>query len=265
MNFSPPVISMSNVCFSYGNNEVLHNVTLSVAKNSIVAVVGPNGGGKTTLLRLILGDIKPMYGKMQVFGKSPVKARRKIGFVPQQTDFDSRFPISVLETVVLGRSAKKTFGLFSDEDREAALKTLKDVGLEHLAKKHISELSGGQRQRAFVAQALCSDPEMLMLDEPTANVDSKTEKDLYALFKNLNNDKTLIIVSHNLRVVASYATHIICVNRTIDMHELSKDNSKTLIPLPGSGEQSLIDDDYAAHLEELVSFMDSPHNAEHLH
>ena len=255
-------ISMRDVCFSYGNNEVLHNVTLSIPKKSIAAVVGPNGGGKTTLLRLMLGDLLPVYGKIHVTGKPPVYARRKIGFVPQQFNYDPQFPINVLETVMLGRSAKKTFGFFSEEDREAAFKALAEVGLASMAKRHFSELSGGQRQRVFVAQALCSDPEILLLDEPTANVDAKTENDLYSLFKNLNRDKTLVIVSHNLRVIASYATHIIHVNRTADMHELSKDNARMLVPLPGSNEQSLVDDNYSAHLESLTNFMNSPHNAQ---
>ncbi len=254
-----PAISVHDVCFTYGANEVLHNVSFDIPRRALVAVVGPNGGGKTTLLNLLLGVLQPRFGSVSIFGKTPHEARRRIGFVPQQLHFDPDFPISVMESVMLGRAAEHLFGGFRKEDRQFAAEALETVGLSHKAKSLFSELSGGERQRVLIAQALCYDTELLLLDEPTANVDPKTEADLYALFKELNQTKTVVIVSHNLRVVISHATHILCVNRTVDLHDVESDAIARLVPISGNSTLSWINDSHPAHIEKLVDGLSTPH------
>ena len=258
-------VSVNDVCFSYGENEVLHNVSFQIPPRALVAVIGPNGGGKTTLLHLLLGALEPRYGSIAVLGKTPAEARRHIGFVPQQITFDPDFPITVIESVMLGRTAAHVLGGFRKADRLSAEAALETVGLSALAHNLFSELSGGQRQRVLIAQALVSDPDLLLLDEPTANVDTKTEEELYDLFKELNQTKTIIIVSHNLRVVISHATHILCVNRTVDLHNVGQDDEAKLVPVMGHAEQSWISGVAPAHLETLSDELALPHRGEHAH
>lgn len=247
-------ISVRGVCFSYGEQEVLHNITVDIPQKSLVAAIGPNGGGKTTFLKLLLGVLQPRHGEISVLGISPAKARGRIGFVPQQINFDPDFPITVLEAAMLGRAASRTIGGFSRADRAAALDALRTVGLDGLDNRLFPDLSGGQRQRVLIAQALCSDPEILLLDEPTANVDPETEKALYELFHELNRTKTIIIVSHNLRVVISHATHILCIDRTADMHVVGEDDSTRLEPIKGHSAYSTINDAHPVHMiDKLIS------------
>lgn len=257
------VVAVSDVCFSYGDHEVLHNVSFEITAKSLVAVVGPNGGGKTTLIKLMMGTLKPRFGKIKVFGKNPENSRVRMGFVPQQINFDPDFPITVLEAVMLGRSASHVLGGFRRADREAAEKAIQAVGLDGLSQNLFSELSGGQRQRILIAQALCSDPEILLLDEPTANVDPETERSLYELFKELNKTKTIVIVSHNLRVVIAHATHIICVDRSVDMHRIGEDEHTELVPVQGCDAYSFINDSKPDHLfGKLNSELAAPHRGE---
>ena len=258
------VVAISDVCFCYSDHEVLHNVSFEIPAKSLVAVVGPNGGGKTTLLKLMLGTLKPRFGEIKVFGKNPDDSRSRIGFVPQQINFDPDFPITVAEAVMLGRAATHTLGGFRRADRRAAKKAINAVGLDGLSRNPFSELSGGQRQRVLIAQALCSDPEILLLDEPTANVDPETERSLYELFEELNETKTIVIVSHNLRVVIAHATHIICVDRSVDMHRIGEDDHTELVPVKGSDAYSLIKDSKPDHLFcRLDSELAAPHRGEH--
>lgn len=258
-------IRVGDVCFAYGENEVLHNVSFDIPDQALVAVIGPNGGGKTTLLNLLLGALKPKYGLITVLGTTPVQARCRVGFVPQQINFDPEFPITVIESVMLGRGAAHFIGGFRKDDRTKAAEALETVGLSRLSGNLFSELSGGQRQRVLIAQALCSDPDLLLLDEPTANVDTQTEQELYELFKKLHETKTVVIVSHNLRVVISHATHILCVNHTVDIHDVGKDDATKLVPVAGHAEHSVIRDEHPAHIEELSDELASPHRGEHSH
>lgn len=258
-------VSVSDVCFSYKGPEVLHNVSFEIPKKSLVAVIGPNGGGKTTLLRLLLGDLKPRYGKIEIFGKSPSQQRTRIGLVPQQISFDDQFPISVLEAVMTGRVGSRIFGGFSKADKAAAVAAIKKVGLEGFEKKRFSELSGGQRQRVIIARALSNDPDLLFLDEPTANVDSATELELFKLFQELAKEKTLIMVSHNVRVVISHSTHLLCVNRTAHLHDLIKGiNADTeLIPLNDIGDlKSFVHEHTPSHVHHLMEALYKPHSGE---
>jgi len=253
--------SVSDVCFSYGDAEVLHNVSFTIPRRAMVAVIGPNGGGKSTLLHLLLGALRPKYGTIEVLGLPPAAARRRVGFVPQQIRFDPGFPISVIEAVMLGRAAAHFLGGFRRDERDRAAAALATVGLSALETRRFADLSGGQRQRVLIAQALCADPELLLLDEPTANVDADTERDLYELFTRLNETRTLVIVSHNLRVVIAHASHILCVNRTVDIHRAGEDGATRLLPVDGHAGLAWISDRHPGHLEDLGAAAAAPHHA----
>ncbi len=262
-----PAISVHDVCFSYTREEVLHNVSFTLPRRSFAVVVGPNGGGKTTLLRLLLGDLKPRWGEVSVFGGPPAKARRRVGYVPQRVVFDSEFPVTVLEAVMLGRVATRVLGGFSRADREAGAAALRRVGLAGLEKRPFSALSGGQRQRAIVAQAICSNPELYFLDEPTANVDARTERDLVELFAELAAEATVVAVSHNPGVVAARATHVLCVNRTADLHELGTPGAETsLEPYSrAKGPLAVLRNAHPGHLEGLLESLETPHHGKEAH
>lgn len=261
----PAAVVVQDVCFTYQGPEVLHNVSFSIPQNSLVAVLGPNGGGKTTLLRLLLGDLKPRYGRIEIFGKDPYSQRSKIGLVPQQMKFDAQLPISVLEVVMTGCIGPKLFGGFSKDDKKAAIKAIKNVGMEGFEKKRFSELSGGQQQRIIIARALANNPDILFLDEPTANVDPATELELFDLFQQIAKEKTIIMVSHNVRVVLSRSTHLLCVNRTVELHDISNggDVDTELIPLKNVGNlKSFVHEHTPAHVHHLMDALYMPHSGE---
>ncbi len=233
------VIDIENVCFRYERQEVLHNINLRIRQGDFVIFVGPNGGGKTTLLRLILGLIEPRFGTIRVLGGSPAQARRHIGYVPQSLQFDAAFPASVLDIVLMGRVERHRFGPYNKQDRAVALDCLWQVGLGEYEKRAFASLSGGERQRVLIAQALACQPELFLLDEPNANLDAIGSQTIYELLRELNKRLTIVLVSHNLNTVESYASHIVCVNHTADMH--------------GLGEVSSIADGNWTHLRHGVS------------
>lgn len=206
--------------FSYEGSEVLRDVSISLKKGEFLGLIGPNGGGKTTFLKLLLGLLKPDKGKILILGEQPNSARRRVGYVPQNTDFSTRFPISVMDVALMGRLASSRIGMrYSAEDREKVRKALEMVGMWQYRSRPIGHLSGGQRQRVFVARALVTDPEILFLDEPTASVDPEFQVDLYSLLKELNRDVTIVVITHDVGVVSSYMKSIACVNRHLIFHE----------------------------------------------
>jgi len=211
------VVQFNDVCFGYERQDVLHNVDISVPEKSLVAVVGPNGGGKTTLIKLALGLLKPRLGTVRVFSVPPEQSRHDIGYVPQHLNFDPEFPVSAFDVVLMGRTDRHRFGPYRRGDRAKAAKALEKVRLRHLGRRPLSQLSGGERQRALIAQALVSDPRLLLLDEPTANVDPAAEHEIYDLLHELNKEMTVVVVSHNLNVVTRHASHIACVNRSVSL------------------------------------------------
>lgn len=222
------MIEINDLCFAYDTSEVLHNINLTIEDGSYAVMVGPNGGGKSTLLKLILGLLKPVYGSISVMGMSPEKARRHMAYVPQSLMFDAQFPISVMDAVLLGRIDRHACGPFSKEDKKIASYALEQVGLGGFERRPFSSLSGGERQRVLAAQALSSQPKLLLLDEPGANLDPINRLLLYQLLGKLTPELTILLVSHNLNVVSSVASHIICVNLTADIHRIEEVSTDAL-------------------------------------
>ncbi|HEY4759485.1 MAG TPA: metal ABC transporter ATP-binding protein [Thermoguttaceae bacterium] len=217
-----PVISMRNVSFCYGNVSVLENVNFDIVQRESVCIVGPNGGGKTTLVKLILGLLAPDAGEIRVFGRSPWQARLNIGYMPQHVLYDPQFPVTVMDIVLMGRLGRPGFSGFfgwpNRKDRQAALEALRQVEMQEFLRRPFALLSGGQRQRVLVARALCSKPHLLLLDEPTSNVDTLVENRLWDLFRELNQNMTIMMVTHDLGVVSSLVEKVICVNRRVVVH-----------------------------------------------
>ena len=211
-------IEVKNLSFKYETTDVLKNVSFDVYDKDIVTIIGPNGGGKSTLLKLLLGILKPDSGTILINGQNPKKLKKPVlGYVPQFSIFDPRFPISVFDTVLSGRIRKGMFR-YSAEDREIADKILEDIGLTGVKKNTFAALSGGQRQRVLIARALASGPEILMLDEPTTNIDATTEDYLANLLQKLNKDLTILLVTHDTAFTTAFQTRILCVNKFVHEH-----------------------------------------------
>ncbi len=215
-----PVIEVEKVCFSYGGPvPALEEVDFTIPEGDFVSVIGPNGGGKTTLLRLLLGLLQPSSGRIRVLGRGPVEARPLIGYMPQHAQLDPRFPVSVLDVVLMGRLGHAPrLGPFRSADRQAALDALRMVGIADLCHRSFAALSGGQRQRVLIARALACRPRLLMLDEPTANLDIGVQDDFHQLLREMNRSLTLLIVSHDVGFVATMVKTVVCVNRRVAVH-----------------------------------------------
>jgi zinc transport system ATP-binding protein len=229
------VLKFNHVCFSYDQEEVLCDITFDISGRCFVGIVGPNGGGKTTLLRLALGLERPGTGTVQLFGQDPSQIRKDVGYVMQHQQFDERFPIRVLDVVLLGLAQGSKIGFFSKSEKKEALEVLERVGIANLASRTFSELSGGQRQRVLIAQALVGNPRLLMLDEPTANIDSQGEAEIHELLSTLAGEQTIMMVSHNVNTVLDCATHVLCVNRVAALSRLSDMHPDILRRARGGG------------------------------
>ena len=209
------IISLKNVCFNYEDTPVLENVDLNVDEGDFLGIIGPNGGGKTTLLKLILGLLSPKSGSVKVFNEEPKNVSKKIGYVPQAIHADKNFPITVFETVLLGSISKASlFDRFSKEIRKKALDLLEKIQIAHLKDKTFGYLSGGEKQKVLIARALLCDPAILILDEPTANIDIKAEKNIFDLL--LKENKTVLMVSHDLEVIIDHVKKIIFVQKSLE-------------------------------------------------
>ena len=217
-------ISLQNIGFAYTNAPVLDSVSAEIPVGDFVGVIGPNGGGKTTLLKLILGLAEPTTGKVEIFGHSAAEAKAhfEIGYVPQhiaQVDFS--FPATVYEVVLSGRTRRcGLWRSFCQDDKQAAIEMMDMVGIAELANRPLDQLSGGQRQRVFIARALAGEPKLLILDEPTVGVDSVAEDRLDRLLTKLNKEKrmTIIMVSHDVDAVVSQVQHVLYVSKTLMCH-----------------------------------------------
>ncbi len=213
-----PIIEIRDLSFAFGTTPVLDQVNLTIRRGDYVCMVGPNGGGKTTLLRLILGLLTPTRGTVRVFGTSPVEARRRIGYMPQHAQLDPQFPVRVRDVVLMGRLRNARLGPFGGDDRAKAAAALAEVGLSDYVKRPFAALSGGQRQRVLIARALACEPELLLLDEPTANLDPLVQDEMNDLLRELNCRLTVILVSHDVGFVAQQVKTVVCVNRNVRMH-----------------------------------------------
>ncbi len=223
-------IEISNLSFAYDKQQVLENINLDILPKDFVGIVGPNGGGKTTLLKLMLGLISPQNGKISILGKNPLEARNKIGYVPQYSEIDKSFPISVFEVVGSGLCNKNSlFPWFKKENTKRIFEILDKMQILSLSKVPFGELSGGQKQRCLIARALVSAPLILFLDEPTASVDSKVESDFYSLLKELNKDMTIVLVSHDIAFISTFVNKIACVNKNLVCHHSHEITGETLL------------------------------------
>jgi zinc transport system ATP-binding protein len=214
-----PVIEIRNLWVNYDATVALKAVNLIVRKGDIFGIIGPNGGGKSTLLKAILGLVPLTQGTIHIFGEPPEYGRRYIGYVPQFAQFDREFPMSVLDVVVMGCLSKKPrISWYTKEDRIAAQDALEFVGMLSLADQHISSLSGGQKQRVFIARALTYKPKILLLDEPTASVDQNIKESIYDLLSRIKKSMTVVLVTHDIGVVSSLVNRVACLNQTLFTH-----------------------------------------------
>jgi len=218
-----PIVALADVTVRYKELVALEDVSLEVMPGEFLAVIGPNGSGKTTLVQTILGLLEPMRGTVRLFGKPPRELGKewgRIGYVPQLVQIDPHFPIRVLDVVLMGRYGQ--IGLVrrpGKRDREAARVALERVGLADLGRRQIGRLSGGQRQRVLVARALATEPELLILDEPTTGVDVGTTEGLFELLDGFHRSgMTVIAVSHDVGVVAQHVSQVVCLNRRMVAH-----------------------------------------------
>jgi zinc transport system ATP-binding protein len=214
------IIQIDDIDFSYNGEPVLRNVSLTVQERDFVAVIGPNGGGKTTLLKLILGLLKPDRGNIRVDGRPPQMASSCIGYVPQDIHLNRSFPITAMDVVKMGGfDREKRWSRRSIIVRRNAMDALERLEMASLAEKKIGMLSGGQRQRVFIARALVSQPKLLLLDEPTASIDAKGQTDFYRLLEELNRNMTIMVVSHDLMVISRHVKSVACVNKGLHYHD----------------------------------------------
>jgi len=226
---SDELVRIKGVTVAFDGEVVLDKVDFSVHEDDYIGVIGPNGGGKTTLLKVILGLVKPVEGTISVMGIAPEQGRKFVGYVPQHPEFDQEFPISVRDIVLMGRLSKKArFRAFGEDDRRMAQAALEQVGIPHLRNRQISKLSGGERQRVYIARALVSDPRILLLDEPTANIDVEMEVGFYELLNRLRERIAIVLVSHDVTAISVNVEKIACLNKQLFVHDASELNGEVL-------------------------------------
>jgi zinc transport system ATP-binding protein len=213
------VVRLEDVWVQYNGVPILEGINLAIEQDDFLGIIGPNGGGKTTLLKIILGLISPSRGKVSVLGKPPEKSRSKIGYVPQHNLFDRDFPISVGDVVLMGRYGKSgLFRRYSSEDRRATQDALQTVGMLDYKERQMGKLSGGELQRIFIARALVAEPKLLLLDEPTASVDPAMQTEFYELLEKLKKQMAIVLVSHDISAISIYVDKLACLNRQLHYH-----------------------------------------------
>ncbi len=212
------IIEVSHVSVSYGRVKALEDVSFTIEKGAFLSIIGPNGGGKTTLIKVLLGLIKPREGSLKIHSDKPV------GYVPQFNSFERRFPITVCRVVLMGSLSGKNplFHRYGQADKDRAHELMALLGIEALHDRQISQLSGGQMQKVLIARALMTDPDVLILDEPTSSIDAESRTEIYGILNKLKGEKTIILISHDLGSVSSYIDAIACLNVSLEFHEDGK-------------------------------------------
>jgi len=250
-NNNIPIVNMDKIWFYYNEEAVLQDISIKIYQDDFLGVIGPNGGGKTTFLKIILGILKPNKGTIEVFGKSPENASSEIGYVPQYVNFDFQFPISVLEIVLTSRLGLGFKLRYNKQDREIANWALNKVNMLEHKDMAISKLSGGQRQRVFIARALAREPRLLLLDEPTSNIDNQSVNDFYELLNKLKEKLSIIIISHDIGAISHHIKTVACLN-----HRLYYHYDKTITP-------NMIDSTYSCPVDLIAHGV--PHRVFHKH
>lgn len=210
------VLALRNLWAKYDREYILQDINLSVQERDYIGIVGPNGGGKTTLLKVLLGLLTPTKGEVSILGRSPKQARQYVGYVPQAVEFDRAFPISVWDVVRQGRLGKRRlFQPYTPQDDEIVARSLHSVNLLEMRHSPLGELSGGQRQRVYIARALATEPQILLLDEPTANIDPEMTDQVGNILQELNQFITIVMISHDLGSISSLAKNLVYLNRRL--------------------------------------------------
>ena len=225
------VIDIQGVKFSYGSLPVLRDISFQVKEEEFFGIVGPNAAGKSSLLKLILGLLKPDCGNIRVLNRSPETVRSHIGYVPQHPTFRRDFPITVAEVVSLGQLGCSGS---SERSRDSFNAAINAVELNEIVDRQIATLSGGQLQRVLIARALACKPEILILDEPTANIDLPTEESIFGLLKQYNKKMSIVVVSHDIAFISGYVDRVACLNRTLVCHRTEDISGKTIEDLYGA-------------------------------
>jgi len=215
-------VEIKNLHYKVNNKTILEKINLEIYNREFLAIIGPNGGGKTTLLKMIIGLLKPTKGNIKVFGLKPETARKKIGYLPQRRHFDTDFPINVFETVLMGRYHGPLKG-YTEEDKKKVDKWLERLEIDDLKDESLDNLSGGQLQRVFLARALVREGELLLLDEPTSSVDPLFQEKFYELLDELKHEMAIVMVSHDIGMVAAHVDRIACLNQRLFAHGTPKE------------------------------------------
>jgi zinc transport system ATP-binding protein len=232
---SNPIISIKDLSFSYDGPKILDCINLEVEEGEFLGVVGPNAGGKSTLLRLVLGLLQPCHGSVRVLGQEPDAVSRQIGYVPQYPLFSRDFPITVESVVLMGRLGSSSwYGGYRKQDHLIAERAMGETEVADLSKRQLSTLSGGQLQRVLVARALACEPRILILDEPTSNIDMRVEMGIFDLLKSLNQRMTIIVVSHDVGFISRYVDRVACLNRTLVCHQTASIDGQVISELYGA-------------------------------
>ncbi|MDA0348398.1 MAG: metal ABC transporter ATP-binding protein [Verrucomicrobia bacterium] len=240
MHKTDPIICFKKVSLSFGKNQVLSDADFDIEAGDPLCVVGPNGGGKTTLLRLLLGLVKPDKGSITVFGTTPTKARSNIGYMPQSLHYDPKFPITVKEVVAMGLLEGGMFSGWKLRNSKSIVDALAAVGIDKLENSQYSELSGGQKQRVLIARAMVSKPALLLLDEPTANLDLTLEDKLLETLLQFHPSMKIIMVSHDLGFVSGAVTQVLCVNKHVHTHPTESISAELIEELYGSSPRRIL-------------------------
>ncbi len=258
------ILEIKNLSVSYDDNPlVLKNVNLDVFEHDFLGIIGPNGGGKTTLLKTVLGLVKPAGGSISFFKDKTKVDKINIGYLPQINQIDKKFPISVDDVILSGLTTKKSvFSPYTNEQKDKVKSVAKQMGLEKLTDRPIGALSGGQLQRTLLGRAIIDNPELLVLDEPNSYVDKRFESDFYKILEDINKDTAIILVSHDIGTVISSVKNIACVNEGLHYHSganittdwLEESYSSCPIEIIGHG-------DFPHRVLEKHDGCDSPHNS----